>query len=80
MGGLRVYRVINRKCEVGAVVTDGLFDEIDSYEAVITHNLSAVAIRMAQDDWWPSRPQYRSKCLPRSHSQQERLQQLTQSL
>lgn len=49
--------------EIGAVVTDGLFREIDSYEAVISHDAGAVAVRMAQDDWWPSRAEHRDQML-----------------
>lgn len=49
--------------EIGAVVTDGLFQSIDSYKAVISHDIGAVAMRMAQDDWWPSRGEHRNAML-----------------
>lgn len=49
--------------EVGAVVTKGLFDEIASYQAVVAHDPSLIAIRMEQDDWWSSRPAHRDKLL-----------------
>jgi len=49
--------------EVGAIVTEGLFDEVDSYEAVVAQNPLAVAVRMSQDKWWPSRPDHRDKMM-----------------
>lgn len=49
--------------EVGAVVTEGLFEEINSYTTVISHNPLSVVSRMAQDEWWPSRPVHRDAML-----------------
>ena len=49
--------------EVGAVVTDGLFSEIDSYTAVVSQDIATIALRMSQDDWWPSRPRHQQEIL-----------------
>lgn len=49
--------------EIGAVVTDGLFQEIDSYQAVIAQNVDTVKSRMAQDEWWPNRPAHSGQML-----------------
>ena len=49
--------------EIGAVVTKGLFVEVESYEAVASHSFSNVENRMAQDDWWSSRPAMKARML-----------------
>jgi oligoribonuclease len=49
--------------EIGAVATSGLFREIGSYQTFVSQDPESVMARMAQDDWWPSRPQHKSEML-----------------
>lgn len=49
--------------EIGAVVTKGLFEIVDSYQAVISQDILTVKARMNQDEWWPSRPSHRQSML-----------------
>lgn len=49
--------------EVGAVVTSGLFNEVDSLAMVVSQPQAAVEERMENDNWWPSRPEHRGQFL-----------------
>lgn len=49
--------------EIGVVVTNGLFDVIATYAAVVSQDVVLVEARMSQDSWWSSRPAHKQMVL-----------------